>query len=172
MLPKRSRDCVIRVELIVILALSVGVIGCNESEGPGQRISFNESDYGSRAVIHAGDAFDITLMANPLHPLEPWEIEVADPMVVKVAWQEHETHVRAMQDWSLSDDPASTDSGLYLPMTAINFEGVELGESQIVLVVRDGTEIVDRFEASVLIVEDACSYKDGWHLTQVPARCR
>mgnify|MGYP001546418072 CR=1 FL=1 len=171
MLVRRDRPYPIGMELLVIVALAIGIIGCSESEGSGQRLSFNESDYGSRAVIEVGDEFDITLLANALYPLEPWEIEVAAPAVVEVAWQEHETGVRAIGDWSVSDEQASPDTGLYLPMTVINFEGVELGESQLVLIVKNGPEIVDRFEAAVLVVQDACSYKDGWHLTRVPARC-
>ena len=159
------------VLFVVSLALTVSIVGCDESVGPGQRISLEESDYGSQVVIEVGDEFDVALLANPLHPLVPWEIEVADPSVVDVAWREHETRARPSEDWTLEDDPASTDAGSYLPMTIIDFAGTGLGESEIVLTVTDGTDEIDRYEVTVAVVEDACSYKEGWHMTRVPPRC-
>jgi hypothetical protein len=112
-----------------------------------------EDSYGWKALIEPDERFEIGLAGNGAYPDAEWRIVEMDSEVIKLLDIDYTSSSQA-SEWS-PDAP-----GPLLSYTIHVFTGGTLGESLLVLEVEVDGQLVDRYQVTVAVVEDACDFDD------------
>lgn len=112
-----------------------------------------ELAHGQELAVEPGTDTHLRLTANALHPDSPWQLVDSDPDVVAV---EVKPLGAARTRGDFSEVEAETPHS-FLPAWDITIRGVALGEAPLVLEITVDGKPVDRYERTVLVVEDAAA---------------
>lgn len=147
-----SRFCWLlgRVVLVSVCFVLPGLllVGC-QSDSVNALLELNENFYGWRALVEPDEPFDVWLEGNGVYPEAEWRIVEMDSEIIKLRDTEHipGPHVSA---------PSLAGPGPFLSHTGHSFTGGTLGESRLVLEIEVDGQVVDRYQVTVEVVEDAC----------------
>lgn len=105
--------------------------------------------YGMKAQVEPDEPFEVGLDGNGAYPDAEWRIVEMDSEVIELRDTLY-IPARSEGDWY------SNAPGRFLPFTIHWFTGGTLGESQLVLEADVDGQVVDRYEVTIAVVEDAC----------------
>lgn len=106
-------------------------------------------EHGGQLTIEPGETFVVTLGANAMYPDAPWQVGEIDPSVLTLQGIGQDP-ARSPGDWDTSDRDKPWH---FLPLWRLTFEGVDPGESSLVVeAVADGAR-VEVFEITVSVGE-------------------
>jgi hypothetical protein len=124
----------------------------------------DEGLYGWKALVEPDEPFDVWLEGNGAYPDAEWQIVEMDSEIIKLRDTEY-----------IPGPPASAESlagpGPFLSHTGHSFTAGTLGESRLVLEIEVDGQVVDRYQVTVAVVEDACDKPEHVHGIISANRC-
>lgn len=124
------------------------LVGC-QSDSVKAPLDLGEDFYGWKALVEPDEPFEVGLEGNGVYPDAEWQIIEMDSEITKLRDTEYipAPHVRAR---------STARPGPFLSHTIHWFTGGKRGEPRLVSEVEVDGQVVDRYQVTVAVVEDAC----------------
>lgn len=152
-----------RWPLLSLLIVCGFVLGGCQSDFASMDLGLEESNFGFKAQVEPDEPFEIALFGNGAYPESEWQVVEMD--AERVQLRDIETiPARPEGAW------VGEYEGPFLPISIFRFTAGSLGESLLVLEVQADGQVVDRYEVTIAVVEDACSVPEA-SLIVVANRC-
>jgi len=139
------------------------LVGC-QSDSVNAPLELGEDSYGWKALVEPDEQFEVWLEGNGAYPDAEWRIVEMDSEIVKLRDSEYfpGPHVSA---------GSLAGPGPFLSHTSHWFTAGALGEFRLVLEIEVDGQVVDRYQVTVAVVEDACDRPEHVHGIISANRC-
>ena len=143
-----------RLVLVSVCFILPGLllVGC-QSDSVNAPLDLGEHFYGWKALVEPDERFEVGLAGNGAYPDAEWRIVEIDSEIIKLRDIDYISSSQASERSPMAPGPL-------LSYTLHVFTGGTLGESLLVLEVEVDGQIVDRYQVTVAVVEDACDLDD------------
>lgn len=148
-----------RLSVWCLFLLAIVSAACLGEDWKSSPVGASEQEHGWLLQVEPDEEFDVLVIANTVHPDLPWVISEYDPAIITPTGSDVDANIRTWGDWDMSSP--EEDPQFFIPMQMFNFAGAAVGQTPLVLEVRNGDELVEVLEITVSVVDDACATDSG-----------
>jgi hypothetical protein len=166
---RRTRHSRLLVGIVVVLAVSAASCNPLGEDWKLDQLGLDYEHQGSTIQIEPEEEFSVRLRANGMFPETPWQIRAMDTALIELIDEGHDTEARAPGDYQGGE--GSSKPWGFIGGTGFGFVGRAEGVSQLVFDMQADGQLVDVYELTVAVVDDACDVNEGAVGIVTPIRC-